>query len=592
VLMKFFNKVFSRHSDRVTRYDSLYNFIFSQNTRPANNRKYDIKVDLLKYNVFYFSLDCGFGNILEAITPILALKKKYNINVNFVIADKFYPIHRLLMDFSPESEFVKSSEFASVIKYKKDALLVRMPFDYIKFTETIVNKIDLTSWEFAYDSKIYKEYLSHTILIEKIFNVSLQKFILDNWFSLFNSLPLEKKKGKIGICNGVRGKEYALRQYPHFSELVDLLSESYELRSFGSPNEYIDGTIDLTNSTYNFTKTFSDMRECDYIIGSDCGMMHLAERSGTNTIWLFGPTVSNRVGPTHGKILRFNVDCGPCTHKENYFSCNDNICLSNISPNSIATIVNEGLSYDFFNNRSLKEFYRHETNFKKEGFRNFFLKKLLKYKRRFPLLIYKKHSKAIELELRDVQCDLSVSKGLQKCVLLPIVINEYTKLKDLDKMFEKKSDELVMVLVTDFSLNILQKIRLKYYANLMFSKPDRLISFDDKFNFIDLNLKPILNIKSLFNIYSLNIDFFKIGKRKVHIIFKGLEKSEKYSENNVFHLNNFTDLINFEIYCNYHFDKKIKLSAYSIFLPSSRNFVYCSYLADCQLVRPYAYSNL
>lgn len=80
------------------------------------------------------------------------------------------------------------------------------------------------------------------------------------------------------------------------------------------------------------------IKQCDLMISTDSGPMHIANAVGTPVIQLFGPTLSskNRAWNNNGGVvLKAQVPCSPCLYTNKFMECGDNICMKAITVDEV-----------------------------------------------------------------------------------------------------------------------------------------------------------------------------------------------------------------------------------------------------------------
>ncbi len=110
----------------------------------------------------------------------------------------------------------------------------------------------------------------------------------------------------------------------------------------------IQGIIDNMNENVLNMAGKTNLKElaylysnCDLLISTDSGPMHIAAAMGCSTIALFGPTAPWRTGP-YGKghvIIRDEIACSPCFKKK----CNHRTCMINISVDRVFDTVTKAM---------------------------------------------------------------------------------------------------------------------------------------------------------------------------------------------------------------------------------------------------------
>ena len=91
--------------------------------------------------------------------------------------------------------------------------------------------------------------------------------------------------------------------------------------------------------------------KCDLLITHDTGLLHIAKLSDINTIALFGPVNPvERVGKNE-KIdsiwIGNDLPCSPCYNGKSFADCKNNICMKNISVETVFNKAVQILNYGF-----------------------------------------------------------------------------------------------------------------------------------------------------------------------------------------------------------------------------------------------------
>ena len=136
----------------------------------------------------------------------------------------------------------------------------------------------------------------------------------------------------VGLCNGRKPGIWERRSWDGFTELAGQLQEQgYEVHSFGTEDEYIEGTVNKTGTTLR--QNLIDLTACSYFVASDGGIFHMAEALGIPTIALFGPTSVIKNGPisTRTRIVHLKKECSPCNWKVDFHRCTNNVCMKEVT---------------------------------------------------------------------------------------------------------------------------------------------------------------------------------------------------------------------------------------------------------------------
>ncbi len=121
--------------------------------------------------------------------------------------------------------------------------------------------------------------------------------------------------------------------------------DEYALSSFKDlPVINLIGKTTLVNLIYLYNK-------CSLLITHDTGLLHIAKLSDINTIALFGPVNPvERVGK-NDKIdciwIGNDLPCSPCYNGKSFADCENNICMKNISVETVFNKAVKILEYGF-----------------------------------------------------------------------------------------------------------------------------------------------------------------------------------------------------------------------------------------------------
>ena len=152
-----------------------------------------------------------------------------------------------------------------------------------------------------------------------------------------------KVKNMVGIHGGSKDGIYAAKQWSGFETLsANLKAQGYDVFSFGSKAEYVEGTIDLTGT--NLWDTINNMAKCELFISNDSGLMHVADALHIPLISLFAPTSVVKNGPLSpaATVVGISDACSPCQFdKERFASCK---CIGKINVARVEAIATEKLA--------------------------------------------------------------------------------------------------------------------------------------------------------------------------------------------------------------------------------------------------------
>ncbi|WP_162233568.1 glycosyltransferase [Sphingomonas sp. Leaf34] len=117
----------------------------------------------------------------------------------------------------------------------------------------------------------------------------------------------------VGFHAGSKDGVWATKRWPWFAELArQLTSRGIPVASFGTPDEAIPGTIDMTGG--NIEQMATRMLNCSQFVANDSGVMNIANSLNIPLIALFGPTNARTRGPLGEASAALVIDkpCAPC----------------------------------------------------------------------------------------------------------------------------------------------------------------------------------------------------------------------------------------------------------------------------------------
>jgi len=220
----------------------------------------------------------------------------------------------------------------------------------------------------------HKVYYNHYKHISEIFmalgepidagskNLSLEKPVTnsnerDHIHRIFEEHGIKKNQWKV-IINVNTSWLSSNRCWPlsNFSHLIKSMVDAYTAKIIliGAKRDLprVDELISLTGNSQNVVNLVGKtnipqllalLEQVDLVISNDSGPLHLAVMMGTPTISFFGPESPVQYGPREEKhtIMYKGYYCSPCLHvyNEKNSSCEDNICLKDISVDEVFKVV-------------------------------------------------------------------------------------------------------------------------------------------------------------------------------------------------------------------------------------------------------------
>ena len=162
------------------------------------------------------------------------------------------------------------------------------------------------------------------------------------------------------VTLGLSGGHSKLKEWPleHYVKLTQLICEQWTNKNvyfllLGS-NADIPATsffrkmvassvniIDMVGKT-SIQESAALIKESDYFVGNDSGLLHVAAASGIPTIGIFGSSCYHRFGPwgKRARSVSINLDCCPCNQNHQIDRCStciykENLCMKKVTPQHV-----------------------------------------------------------------------------------------------------------------------------------------------------------------------------------------------------------------------------------------------------------------
>ena len=150
--------------------------------------------------------------------------------------------------------------------------------------------------------------------------------------------------GRIGIHAGGKAGVWMSKRWPYYEGLVErLTARGYDVVSFGSVEEYVAGTVDMTGT--DLATSIKNINTCAYFIANDSGLMHVADALGIPVTAMFGPTSVKKNGPLSATSLTIAIekDCAPCQFDPDRFvSCR---CIQELNLEDVDRRIRAHMDY-------------------------------------------------------------------------------------------------------------------------------------------------------------------------------------------------------------------------------------------------------
>ncbi len=270
----------------------------------------------------------GIGNVIQVTPTIIALKKLYpKVSINLLTEHKYFLKNWKIINKILLEEESKISEYNLIFSYKYHLNLLK----YIPL------KLTFKENEAIGNFKIIRS-LGYSL------NIPPKYFPLKK-----TKLKFPKDKIKIGIID-CGGKENSFlngesKLWPYFPKLINLLIKNYNCQIY-----LIGGDLErkrikikedkrITNclGKYSLPETAHIIKKCDFVIGNDCGPIHIAEAVGTKHYIIWGPTseIKNGSLSNYHNIYNRKAKCRPCQGKNKKKKCKHLKCLYDLKPEEV-----------------------------------------------------------------------------------------------------------------------------------------------------------------------------------------------------------------------------------------------------------------
>ncbi|MFA6189220.1 MAG: glycosyltransferase family 9 protein [Sulfuricurvum sp.] len=335
-------------------------------------------------------LRCGaLGDLVYATSVIDALRAQYgeDIIIDFITT----PGTAKLFEFDPrvnQTFLLKHKKFPIWLSPQKRAIIrhsEQNPYDLFINFETGKQFLSLskairakhkTGWFFSnpdfsnathmvdicksfYASIVEPDILKNASprIIGKSFTEVQSKLNLPEEFIVLSPSNSHNKKSRLN---------YRAWPQSHWKTLIALLPKHLPVIMVGGKGEepffsaikpYPSHIIDLVGKT-SISEMIAIIDQAKALVVTDTGTAHIASALNTPIFCLIGPTPANVTGPYQSAknevhILSANLPCSPCYKTEVMKQCNDNICMSQITPKMVLFALTSHTIFSKANNYEL-----------------------------------------------------------------------------------------------------------------------------------------------------------------------------------------------------------------------------------------------
>lgn len=274
----------------------------------------------------------GIGNILHCTPLIRNIARRLGRRVDVVVAG----------DHGGLLPLVGHPDYVNHVFELNDAVLARR-YATVFLTHCFGEVIPRFASNRVFSSREWRIFAADDPLHEAEFNLAAAEAVLgipydseDVRGAFVGGHGYERPdRVLVGLHAGSKGGIWATKRWPHFEALADALAKAgIDVASFGTEDEYVVGTRDLTGGSVE--EMTHAMLACSYFVANDSGVMNIANALGIPTLALFAPTNARTRGPlaVTSESLEVVSDCAPCEIHAEYrttrFLSGDCRCIAQI----------------------------------------------------------------------------------------------------------------------------------------------------------------------------------------------------------------------------------------------------------------------
>ena len=141
----------------------------------------------------------------------------------------------------------------------------------------------------------------------------------------------------VGFHGGSKEGIWVSKRWPYHKELAVVLKrKGYRVASFGTSDEYVDGTENMTGGTIR--QMIERMLKCSFFVSNDSGVMNIANALGIPLLAIFGPTNVRTRGPLRptSRTISLVKECSPCECKNSgFFLAGQCRCLGDMTLDTV-----------------------------------------------------------------------------------------------------------------------------------------------------------------------------------------------------------------------------------------------------------------
>jgi heptosyltransferase-2 len=140
----------------------------------------------------------------------------------------------------------------------------------------------------------------------------------------------------------------------YVSLATQLIDKGFEVVLSGGPGDQWAaepfGKLKVRNciAQISIPQTLAFYKSCACVVTHDTGPLHLAGLIDCGLVALFGPTAPSKALPRRPGVVALwggeKLPCRPCYDGSTFARCSSNECMSSITPQRVATAIDQVLS--------------------------------------------------------------------------------------------------------------------------------------------------------------------------------------------------------------------------------------------------------
>lgn len=303
------------------------------------------------------------GDVVHSTALFRALKKyDPSIEIHYMT----YKVPSLPIENDPDLDkiwVIEAKTYKYLINYAKE--LKKEKFDlFINLQPSIKTKFLSLLVGAKYNLTYKKTFKLHAVenfwrtakplFSDIVLDDELQLFIPDELIQEISTY-LNKEKKVIALNIGASGVRQG-RKLPleYWIQLAKMLVDDYEIILSGAKEDtsLVDAIVQAVPEVKSFCGKFNIkenaalLANCDLVISSDTGPLHIATAVGTHVIGVYGAAPISRTGP-YGKkhiALKSDRECVPCNRRKCKYLKKGEIytpCLTDITPDIILQSIDK-----------------------------------------------------------------------------------------------------------------------------------------------------------------------------------------------------------------------------------------------------------